>query len=623
MKPSRAVALPLLLGLSLAGCGNDTPEAPPTSAPVADGISIGIGTPPTPIGPVTNPSDIDTSWGTDGRLTLSDRTINLTALDARNRLLLAGRTATGFYVQRLLASGQPDPSFGTAGVATLGVGDAAKSDYPISLIPLEDGVLVAVEHDVVGSATTGVDTLLRLDGAGAVVPYAPGVDHLAFAEAVAVTRDSRGRLYVLGSRVNATNVASLDPYLDLSGAGIPGPTGFSTAFMGLEMGFVGNRVFRLPGTIAATPWTLTRFLPDGSLDASFGSGGVFAGTADPAEALVLVGGDQPLVHYSHCSSTLCESWQASVAPDNSLLQAQAASFPPGPSIELAAILPPGQVAGPGTVLLSGGNVSTQLSSADGSSVIRDVPVAYPYRVAIYPDGFVELAAVDRLSLRKSFAPGNEDTGWNAGASVRSGYSDASGAAVALSVDGGGGLFISGNAAQFSTTYMSPTTPAEIVRVKGSSPDTLPDTPASLPGQTLSAGSYTLAAPILISGLGTNVAVPLRLSQGELSVDGGVTWHQGWLWARNNSAVLVRYPANDPEHPGLPGSAVLTAGGTLAPANPALPVGAVLAVRFSGGNAAIVPPASTAATPASGGSGGAADAVVGLALALLTLRRGRR
>lgn len=85
--------------------------------------------------------------------------------------------------------------------------------------------------------------------------------------------------------------------------------------------------------------------------------------------------------------------------------------------------------------------------------------------------------------------------------------------MTLTVDADGGLFISGNTAQLSNTYMTPTTPAETVRVKGAVLDTLPDTPASLPGSTLSGGVYQLAAPLLITGLGSNIAVPVRLSQG--------------------------------------------------------------------------------------------------------------
>lgn len=622
----RAIAAPLLLGLTLAlaGCGNDSPEAPKAAAPVADGISIDIGggVSPLPIGFTPNPSDIDTSWGTGGRLTLTDRTINLTALDAQNRLLLTGRTATGFYVQRLLANGRPDPAFGTAGVVTLGLGDAAKSDYPISLIPLESGLLVAVEQDVVASASTGIDTLLRLDGAGAVVPYATGVDHLSFSNAVAVTRDSRGRLYVLSSSVNVTDAASLDPYIDLSAAGaFTGPTHFTTTFLGQEIGYIGNRLFRLPGTITANPWTLSRYLSDGSLDAGFAGGGVYTGTADPAEAMILAGGDLPRVHYSHCSSsTLCEGAQALFADNGSMTPSPMNTFTPGRVFDMAAILPADLPSGPGEVVTVSGDVWTAVSNADGSSVLNKVPMATPYRVATYPDGFVDLFTYDRLTLRKFTASGATDTGWNAGAAERSGYSDASGAVLALSVDGGGGVFISGNASEYSLTYMTPTTPAEIVRVKGSAPDTLPDTPASVADATLAAGAWTLQAPIVISGLGNNVAVPVRLSLGEISVDTGGSWHRGWVWARNNTSLLVRYPIVDPDHPGEPATTLLTVGGVLAPANPALPVGPVLTVRFSEGKATVV---STATPAASGGSGGAADGALGVMLALLMLRRRRR
>lgn len=127
-------------------------------------------------------------------------------------------------------------------------------------------------------------------------------------------------------------------------------------------------------------------------------------------------------------------------------------------------------------------------------------------------------------------------------------------------------------------------------------------------------------PIVISGLGNNVAVPLRLSLGELSVDGGITWQRGWVWGRNNTPVQVRYPAIDPDHPGLPATAVLSAGGVLSPANPALPVGEVMAVSFSEGKATVLRPAPAAAS--GGGSGGALDGATVLLLALLIRRRTR-
>lgn len=188
---------------------------------------------------------LDGSFGHDGVVTASFKgaaTANAIALQPDGRILLAGSADLGditprpdFLLLRYLPDGEPDATFGASGVVTTDV--AGSSDIANAVAYMNDGRIV-----VAGTADTGDD----LHGSNidvAVARYLPnGALDPTFAGRGAITED-------LGSKFDSASA------VHVAGDG-------TVVFAG---GWVRDQTPEM---------VVGRYRPDGTLDTTFGTGGV-------------------------------------------------------------------------------------------------------------------------------------------------------------------------------------------------------------------------------------------------------------------------------------------------------------------------------------------------------------
>jgi uncharacterized delta-60 repeat protein len=218
------------------------------------------------------------------------------ALQADGRILLGGfRDGTGGYaVARLLADGSLDPSFGSGGVAGTFAGHFEGS---VSLALQTDGrILLGGWRS--GSGDYAVARLLpggSLDpdfGSGGVAGTFAGSPF----GGVSVAVQADGRILLGGFRSGPSDYAvarlladgSLDP--SFGSGGVTGTfAGHSSAGASLALQTDG-RILLGGWRFAGFDYAVARLLPGGSLDPTFGSGGVaatFAGAPQAAVSLAL------------------------------------------------------------------------------------------------------------------------------------------------------------------------------------------------------------------------------------------------------------------------------------------------------------------------------------------------
>jgi uncharacterized delta-60 repeat protein len=249
---------------------------------------------------------LDTGFGAGGRVTVSlaagpDDPFGV-VVQPDGRIVVAGIAAGDFGVLRLNADGTFDASFGSGGSVRT---DVAPQDYVRAVVVQPDGRIVVGGGS--GSGASGTFSLVRhltdgsLDptfGPGGVVrtDVAPGLEFI-----YAMARQPDGRIVVTGP-VTALDfaVARYEPDGDLD------PT---FGFGGIVLtDFAGG--FDIPSAIAVQPdgrivvagsaggasggaedFALARYLPGGTLDPSFGTGGKVttntSGGSDVANALAL------------------------------------------------------------------------------------------------------------------------------------------------------------------------------------------------------------------------------------------------------------------------------------------------------------------------------------------------
>ncbi|HEY6068345.1 MAG TPA: hypothetical protein VIU81_06580 [Gaiellaceae bacterium] len=261
----------------------------------------------------TRKGDLDVSFGAGGTVLTSmssaggfDEHIWNIALDGDGRIVAAGDavTATGGFdvaLARFNADGTLDTSFGTAGKVTTAVGPGTRRDRAHDVAVLDDGKIVVAGFADMGLGAGGRNFMLArynpdgsLDGTFgsggiAITRVAPG-DNNDIVTTNGLTIDPAGRIVVTGQAnmgpgaggfnsalarylpsgaldrsfdgdgIVTAAVASADNFDTLVGAAITAGGKIVAAAAAEAEGFL----FDL---------ALLRYNPDGSLDASFGTGG--------------------------------------------------------------------------------------------------------------------------------------------------------------------------------------------------------------------------------------------------------------------------------------------------------------------------------------------------------------
>ncbi len=227
----------------------------------------------------------DTSFGAGGTVTSLQGPGKAMAVQPNGMILVATQVPAqcSLTVARYRASGSPDSSFGTGGVATTDLGP--------NLCPSEDGLLLQPNGKVVVTGTAqGKLTVLRYTGSGSldssfgasgVATVNLGLSYLVTASPTGSLVQPDGKLVLATTGLDGFALVRLlpDGALDNSfGSGgiaeVAHPD-CCVASRGIALQPNGKLLFA-GGTLPLTPpnpGLLTRFNPEGSLDSSFGSGG--------------------------------------------------------------------------------------------------------------------------------------------------------------------------------------------------------------------------------------------------------------------------------------------------------------------------------------------------------------
>ncbi len=254
---------------------------------------------------------LDTTFSVDGRAMLGfgagtdDEAFDV-AIDSSGRIVVVGSSTNGsqtdFAIARLLADGSPDSSFDADGLVTTDFAGGADVANGVAITP-GDGIVAA------GSAFTGVASdfaLARYDSTGVLDPAfdTDGKVTTDFAgaadAAAAIEVDAQGKLVVGGSAYNGTNKdefaiarydtsGALDPSFDADGMVV---TTGNDQGRDLAIDDIGRIVLAGSAFTGTTlDFSVMRFNPDGSRDATFGKRGRVVtpiGTgSDAAEAVAI------------------------------------------------------------------------------------------------------------------------------------------------------------------------------------------------------------------------------------------------------------------------------------------------------------------------------------------------
>ncbi|MCF7734399.1 MAG: choice-of-anchor D domain-containing protein, partial [Akkermansiaceae bacterium] len=238
---------------------------------------------------------LDPTFGTGGKVTTAVGTFKdfarCMALQSDGRILVAGEVSNGsasdFGIVRYLANGTLDPSFGTGGIASVSI--AAGNDFPKGLFARSDGKIV-----VAGAASTdfGVarlntdGTLDTSFGTAGTVMTDFGTGTTDYAETALMQSD--GRIIVAGRVSTATHGYDFglvryqaDGALDASfGTGgkvsttVGGGNAEDICFSLTQQS--DGRIIAAGDSLwgGGSTFEVVRYLANGSLDPSFGSGGI-------------------------------------------------------------------------------------------------------------------------------------------------------------------------------------------------------------------------------------------------------------------------------------------------------------------------------------------------------------
>ena len=248
---------------------------------------------------------LDTSFGTGGRVTVPQFAAATSGvLQPDGRIVAAGSDAgTAMLVARYNMDGSLDPTFGGDGQVTV-----TGSFVDVQAVALQpDGKLVIAGTSQTGSFATRNFFLVRMLPNGALDPSFDGdgiviSDFGSVESAYSVIVQDDGRIVLAGSRSSDVAVARYlaDGSLDTSfGNG-------GLALVDAASSESGHQVIQLPnGNLLVAGATydqsnrqdflLARLLPNGSLDTTFGTGGFlltdFSTSSDECNAVALAGPD--------------------------------------------------------------------------------------------------------------------------------------------------------------------------------------------------------------------------------------------------------------------------------------------------------------------------------------------
>jgi uncharacterized delta-60 repeat protein len=264
------------------------------------------------------PGDLDPTFGAGGvAITFGPQDFaNALALQPDGKLVVAGsssgtRLLGAIFLARYQSDGQPDLTFGDGGKVATTIGD---SQAAFALIRQPDGKLVVAGYAHTGGETGVPNAVLlvrylpdgRLDAAfgnSGVVTTDFGANNNGIGMALALQPDSKiivaggvraGPRFGYTILVRYLPDGRLDDTFGTGGRVTVSPVGTSNAASALLLQADGKLVVTGSGFTAVTPGTLfiTRFQPDGSLDPTFGQAGTVTfvsplqGAASSGQAII-------------------------------------------------------------------------------------------------------------------------------------------------------------------------------------------------------------------------------------------------------------------------------------------------------------------------------------------------
>ncbi|MBX2905141.1 MAG: T9SS type A sorting domain-containing protein [Taibaiella sp.] len=229
----------------------------------------------------------DSSFGTNGFYTaLTSISLRDVLLQPDGKIVAAGRASSGddkYATIRLNSDGSPDLSFGTSGVVTIDIGPGTENGYGVAL--QADGKLV-----IAGSCSPSNIGVARLKENGIVDSSfgTNGIEKSIYCSGVAkvgVTTD--GKIVVGGTApsthgynlmlVRYLSDGSLDPSFNSTGI-VYTLAGDAGSNYGRGMKLQPDDKILLAGSASygseGSNFVIVRYNTDGTLDASFGSGGI-------------------------------------------------------------------------------------------------------------------------------------------------------------------------------------------------------------------------------------------------------------------------------------------------------------------------------------------------------------
>ena len=354
----------------------------------------------------------DVSFGTGGRADLPIQPSGGLARQQSGKLIAFGEIAgAGPAIARVDSDGSVDPTFGVAGVASAGSGYASSVALQSS-----GNILAAYWLDLVGTRGTFVSAVARHLVDGAVDPsFGAGGSAVAGQgrePVVAVDAADRilvARLWDIDNKavmLRLTAAGARDATFGQGGAAFP-PTGAEAAVDGVAVQADGRIVtigWGWDGRVGGSggPLMLVRYLPNGTPDPAFGSGGVAQvrpPNPDPMRASIAVQPDGRIIVAANLPSSSPGIVVLRLLPDgspdatfgnNGTVTTAPIYFTPG--IMSIAIQPDGKI-----LVLTSNGILLRYLGGGGPAAVAEVPSLAPGALALLA---VAVAALAGIALRR-------------------------------------------------------------------------------------------------------------------------------------------------------------------------------------------------------------------------------